>query len=50
MTTEAPARGPSLGRGSRLLAAAASVLVAAFTVTTVPGVRSSTTFHDLYDG
>jgi PAS domain S-box-containing protein len=50
MTTLAPARGLSVGRGPRLLAAVALLLVAAFTVSTLPGVRSTQTFHDFYDG
>jgi PAS domain S-box-containing protein len=55
MTPAGPARDLfaellAVGRGRRLLAGSATLLVAAFTVTALPGVRSTTTFDDLYDG
>ena len=50
MTTLTPVRSLVVGRGRRVLAAVALLLVAAFTVTTLPGVRSTTTFDVLYDG
>ena len=50
MTTLTPVRSLALGRGRRVLGVVALLLVAAFTVTTLPGVRSTTTFHVLYDG
>ncbi|HEY3530131.1 MAG TPA: PAS domain S-box protein [Nocardioides sp.] len=50
MTTVASPQALSVGRGPRLLAALALLLVAAFTITTLPGVRSGPGFHDLYDG
>jgi PAS domain S-box-containing protein len=50
MTTLTPVRGLAVGRGRRALAAVALLLVAAFTATTLPGVRSTTSFHVLYDG
>jgi PAS domain S-box-containing protein len=50
MTTLMPVQGLAVGRGRRLLAAVALLMVVAFTITTLPGVRSTTSFHVLYDG
>jgi PAS domain S-box-containing protein len=46
----APAQGLVTGRGPRALAVVSLAMVAAFTLTTVPGVRGDTAFHELYDG
>lgn len=50
MTTLTPVGGLALGRGRLGLAAVALLVVAAFTVTTLPGVRSTESFHVVYDG
>jgi PAS domain S-box-containing protein len=50
MTTQEPARGLDAGVPLRLLAALAVLLVAMFSVTTIPGFRDDTTFHTGYDG
>jgi PAS domain S-box-containing protein len=50
MTTVDPGRGLVSGRGPRLLAGVALLLVATFTITTLPGMRAGATFHTLYDG
>jgi PAS domain S-box-containing protein len=50
MTTLGPAGGFSPTRSTRVLAWVTGVLIAAFAVTTVPGFRSSPTFHTGYDG
>ena len=42
MTTLMPVQGLAVGRGRRLLAAVALLMVVAFTITTLPGVRSTT--------
>lgn len=50
MTTVVSPQALSVGRGPRLLAVIALLLVAAFTATTLPGIRSGPAFHDVYDG
>ena len=50
MTTQQPVRELEAGVLLRGLAALAGLLVVAFSVTTIPGVRSGTTFHTAYDG
>jgi hypothetical protein len=49
MTTLQPST-PTAGRAVRAVQAVALVLVAAFSVTTIPGVRSSPGFHTLLEG
>ncbi len=49
MSTQ-PARERLHGLPARLLVAAAALLVLSFSVTTIPGFRSTSTFHNGYDG
>ena len=50
MTTAPPARALSLGPGPRALGTLALLLVAAFSVSTLPGLRGSTDFQPVFDG
>jgi hypothetical protein len=49
MSTQ-PAHEPLHRLPVRLLIAVAALLVLGFSVTTIPGFRSTPTFHDGYDG